>query len=123
MFRLSSPVADTAAFPLAKIPVGATVILLFWRVILSLSEPDVPGVEPPTEMPYPIEVAIPVLILQFLIVLFVAPALVPRLITAITVGAVVFVFVMVKLRSVEPLLLPSMMTLSDPFNLIRAPLA
>src|SRR5436190_6025983 len=100
---------------------GAAVIALFWMVTLSLSAPVVPGVAPPTATPYPIDTATPVLRLQFLTVLFVAPAPVPKLINATTVGVVVPVFVIVRLRSVPPLLLPSITTLSAPFNLIIAP--
>ena len=52
----------------------------------------------------------------------VAPAPVPKLTIDIAVGAVVAVLVIVKLLSVPPLLLPSIITLSAPFNLIKAPL-
>ena len=76
---------------------------------MSLSAPEVPGVLP-TEIPYPRVVCTPVLILQFLKVLSVAPSPVPKLILEITEGAVVAVLVIVKFLSVPPLLLPSMVT-------------
>ena len=60
--------------------------------------------------------------LQFLIVLFVAPRPVPKLAREITVGLAVFVFVMVRLRSVPvPSSEPSRVTLSAPLRRMSAP--
>ena len=56
-------------------------------------------------------------------VLFIAPNPVVKLIKEIAVGAVVAVFVIVRLLSVSPELLPSMVTKSAPFSLIKALLA
>ena len=83
---------------------------MFCKVVLSLSAPLVPDVAPPTEIPYPMVVATPVFNIQFLTVLFIAPAPAPKLVNAITVGAVVAELVIVRLRLVLPLLLPSMVT-------------
>ena len=96
-------------------------LMLKYPVILSLSAPEVPGVAPPIEIPYPTVVLTPVLILQFLIVLLVAPNPAPKLIKDITEGAVVAVFVMVRFLDEVPLLEPSIITLSAPFNTITAP--
>src|SRR5205085_8942733 len=96
-------------------PTVATLIELFWTVLLSLSAPAVPGVAPPIEIPYPTVVLAPVLMLQFLITLFVAPAPVPRLTSEIPVGAVVLVFVIVRSRDDDPLLEPSTITQLAPF--------
>jgi len=95
--------------------------VLFCTVLVSLSEPADPGVAPPIATPYPVLVATPVLKLQFLTVLFVVPKLVPKLAKATTVGAVVLLLVIVKLLSVPPLLLPSMVTYLAPLSLINAP--
>ena len=59
--------------------------------------------------------------IQFLIVLFIAPAPAPKLTNDIAVGAVVPVFVMVRFLEVVPLLDPSMVIKSPPFILISAP--
>ena len=56
---------------------------MFCIVILSLSAPLDPAVLPLTEIPKPDVVAAPVVIVQFLIVLLVAPAAVPKLAKAI----------------------------------------
>src|SRR5436190_2033127 len=91
-------------------------------VSLSLSAPAVPGVVPPTAIPYEVAALLPVEMLQFLIVSLVAPTPVPRLISDIAVGAVVALLVIVKLRSVPvPLSDPSMVTRSAPLSLINAP--
>src|SRR5436190_7554431 len=89
-------------------------------VILSLSAPEVPGVVPPMAIPYPVEVLIPVLMMQFLIILFVDPNPIPGLTIETAVGAVVDVLLMVRFRLVPPLLLPSIIILDAPFILIMA---
>ena len=76
----------------------------------AVSPPLVPGVPPPIAIPRPSVVFTPVNILQFLIVLFVQPSPVPRLINWIAVGPVVAELNIVRSRLELPLLLPSMVT-------------
>ena len=91
-------------------------------MLLSLSAPAVPGTLPPIAIPYPGLLLFNgpgfILILQFLIVSFEAPAPVPKLTNEITVGEATPVFIIVKLLSVPPLLLPSIVTYFAPFNFI-----
>jgi len=83
-------------------------------MVKSLFDSPVPVVEieaPAAKIPNMlVTVREPAKILQFLIVLFVAPKLVPKLATQIAVVFIaVEVFSIVKLLSVPPLLLPSIM--------------
>src|SRR6187549_3333411 len=94
-------------------------MLLFWIVLLSLSAPAFVIIAPEIAMAAEVAAFDPVVIVQFLIVLFVAPAPKPKLDNQNTTGDIVFVLVMVKL--LPPVFSPSKVTLSAPFNLINAP--
>ncbi len=102
-------------------PTAALEIRLFCMVTKSLSAPAIPALAPPMEIPKLLEEAVPVIILEFLIIFRVAPNPIPRLEMSIDVGVEVLELVIVKLRSVPPEVDPSMMTLSAPLSRIKPP--
>src|SRR5438552_8801400 len=92
--------------------------LLFWIVIFE-KKPALPSADP-SEITTAELLFTPLITMQFLRTSLVT-GVVPTEPTQITLGVVTLVLVMVRLRSVPPLLDPSMVMKLAPLNLIRAP--
>src|SRR3954468_8478137 len=108
-------------------PQRALVMALFMNVLLSLFAPslvvmiEVPDERMPKVSLVDADWSTPQAMLQFLMVLLIAPAPLPRLDSQMAaVPAVVAVLVIVRLRSVPPLVEPSIVRRSAPLSLMSA---
>src|SRR5437868_8388982 len=127
LLEIMLPVFEAVAEPRRKMPQRALVMALFMKVLVSLLAPSLVVLIVLSEerMPKVSEVdadcSTPQAMLQFLTVLPVAPAPLPRLDSQMAaVPAVALVFVIVRLRSVPALSEPSIVTRSAPLSLIKA---